>query len=79
MKEVSDIESKPEFADRKGNFSFKWPYYIDYNNDWLIHDFTLAELKTMKRKQRFDFRNKQLDGIFDFMTLNETIELLLKM
>lgn len=50
LKEISDIESKPEFADRKGNFSFKWPYYIDYTNDWLIHDFTLAEIKTLKRK-----------------------------
>ena len=62
-----------------GNFSFKWPYYIDYTNDWLIHDFTLAEIKTLKRKQRFNFRNQMLNGIFDFMTLNETIDLMLKM
>merc|ERR1712086_589084 len=41
-----------------------------------IQDFTLAEIKTLKRTQRYDYRNQMLNDIWGFLTLNETIELM---
>jgi glycerophosphoryl diester phosphodiesterase len=50
LKESSNVDKHPEFANRMGHFHFDFPYNDDYQNDWLIHDFTLAELRTLKRK-----------------------------
>ena len=33
-------------------------------NDYMIPEFTLSELKQVKRKQRFDYRSTSLDGLF---------------
>ena len=79
LKETTDIEDHPEFADRRGNFSFDFPYGDNYFDDFLIHDFTLAELKTLKRRQRFDFRNQDMNDLFPMMTLEETIDLMYSM
>ena len=46
----SNINDHPEFADRMMNISFQCDDdYFDFDNDWLIHDFTLAEIKTLRR------------------------------
>jgi hypothetical protein len=45
----------------------------------LIHDFTLAELRELKRTQRYEKRNQDLNTAFSFMTLNETIELMFEL
>ena len=80
MKEVSNIEEHlDEYKDRMVNVSFPLPYNNTYLNDFLIHDFTLAELKKLKKIQRYSQRNQMLNGIFDFMTLDETVELMFKM
>jgi len=45
-----------------------------YTDDWLIHDFTLAELKEFRRIQRYSIRNQDFNGLFQIMTLEEVIE-----
>lgn len=64
LKSVTDIEDHPEFADRKGHFVFGPPYNYNYTNDWLINDFTLEELLTLRKKERYSKRNQALNGIF---------------
>lgn len=44
-----------------------------YSNDWLLHDFSLAELKMLRRRQRYDYRS-QYNNAFSVMTLEEVIE-----
>ena len=44
------------FNDRKGTHEF-WPYEWIYYDDYIINDFTLAELKMLKRKMRYQSRN----------------------
>ena len=46
-----------KYADRKGTFYFDLPYAATLKDDWLIHDFTLEELKELRRTQRYEFRN----------------------
>lgn len=50
LKELTDIEDHPEFEDRKGNYTIGFPFFFDFHDDYLIHDFTLAELKTLRSK-----------------------------
>lgn len=57
LKETTDIEAYTSiFGSRKGNFEF-FPYGNKYPNDYLIKDFTLAELKMLRRKMRYTQRN----------------------
>ena len=89
-KQVSeDISSAParrlpvldllQYADRKGNFTFGLPYSTTLKDDWLIHDFTLEELKELRRTQRYGYRNQNFNNLFQMMTLEETIELMFDM
>lgn len=75
LKETTDIEEyKDKYADRMGGWDYRPLYGNVYTNDWLIHNFTLAELKQLRRKQRYAFRNTDLDEFFQIMTLEEVIE-----
>lgn len=79
LKEVSNIEDFSDlYGDRMGNFTIQYSdtSSLTYTNDYLIQDFTLAEIKTLKRTQRYDYRNQMLNDIWGFLTLNETIELM---
>ena len=40
---------------------------------WFAFDFTLAELKTLRKRQPFDFRDPTFDGQFTIPTLAEHI------
>ena len=45
------------------------------NEDWLVADFSLAELKMLKRYQRYaDIRSPMLNDRYDIVTLTELIE-----
>ena len=50
-----------------------------YINDYLIHDFTLEEIKSLRRKMRYASRNQYFNAQFQMLTLEETIEMLLNM
>jgi glycerophosphoryl diester phosphodiesterase len=42
---------------------------------WFTEDFTLAEIKTLRARERLPFRSRQYDGRFEVATLDEVIEL----
>lgn len=46
---------------------------------WFTEDFTLAEIKTLRAKERLPFRSHNFDGLFDVPTFDEVIELAQKM
>jgi len=41
---------------------------------WFTEDFTLAEIKTLRAKERLAFRSHEFDGKFDVPTFDEVIE-----
>jgi glycerophosphoryl diester phosphodiesterase len=71
---TTDVASHPEFADRKTT------KVIDGNTitGWFTEDFTLAELKTLRAKERLPEvrqRNTIYDGRFQIPTFQEVIDL----
>jgi len=72
--DTTDVSKHPEFADRK---TVK---VIDgeKHNGWFTEDFTLAELKTLRAKERLPLLrpdNAKFDGQFEVPTLAEIIAL----
>jgi glycerophosphoryl diester phosphodiesterase len=77
LKDTTNIESYAWlFGDRKSNYIFP-PYENYYSNDYLINDFTLEELKMLRRKTRYNSRNQYFNADFTMLTLEEIIEMLL--
>jgi glycerophosphoryl diester phosphodiesterase len=71
---TTDVAMHPEFAGRRVT------KVIDGVNatGWFTEDFTLAELKTLRARERLpDLRpgNTQFDGMFEIPTLEEVIQL----
>ena len=66
------------FGKRKMDIKFL-PYGDTFYGDYLINDFTLTELKMLRRKMRYDNRNQFLNSQFEIQTLDEAIELLLSL
>lgn len=72
---TTNVADKPEFADRKTTKSVDGQDYTG----WFTEDFTLAELKTLRAKERLpDVRpeNVQYDGQFEIPTFEEILQLL---
>jgi len=75
IKETTDVETKPEFADRKRTKTIDGTVIAD---NWFTEDFTLAELKTLRAKERIpDVRqeNTIFNGRYSVPTLQEVINL----
>ncbi len=71
---TSDVADRPEFADRQTT------KIIDNTEftGWFVEDFTLAELKTLRAKERIPAvrpDNTAFDGQFEIPTLAEVIDL----
>ncbi|MEJ3746008.1 glycerophosphodiester phosphodiesterase [Actinomycetes bacterium KLBMP 9797] len=71
---TTDVAARPEFAARKTTKT------IDGNavTGWFTEDFTLAELKTLRAKERLPLvrpTNTVFDGRFEIPTLQEVIDL----
>lgn len=71
---TTDVMDHPEFASRKTTKS------IDGVNitGWFTEDFTLAELKTLRARERLPAlrtANTRFDGMFEIPTLEEVLEL----
>ena len=47
----------------------------DMVTGWFTEDFTLAEIKTLRAKERLAFRSHEFDGKFEVPTFDEVIEL----
>ncbi len=71
ISETTDVANRPEFSNRKTTKK------IDGKDvtAWFTEDFTLAEIKTLRAKERLPFRNHSLDGRFEIPTLQEVIDL----
>jgi glycerophosphoryl diester phosphodiesterase len=71
IKETTDVADRSEFANR---FTTKT---IDgvVETGWFADDFTLAEIKTLKAKERLAFRDQSFNGQFEIPTLQEIIDL----
>ena len=68
---TTDVAEHPEFAARKTTKK------IDGHEvtGWLTEDFTLAEIKTLRAKERLPFRNQTYNGQFEVPTFAEVIAL----
>lgn len=69
--ETTDVASRPEFAGRKNR------KVIDgqAHDGWFVSDFTLAELKTLRAKERLpQLRGTAYDGQFQLVTFEEMID-----
>ena len=71
ISETTDVANRPEFSNRKTTKK------IDGKdvNAWFTEDCTLAEIKTLRAKERLPFRNHSFDGRFEIPTLQEVIDL----
>lgn len=77
LKSTTNIDSYSWlFGKRKSTHTFM-PYGTTEKDNYLINDFTVAELKMLRRKMRYPSRNQFLNSQFEIQTLDETIELLL--
>ncbi len=75
IKETTNVAAKPEFADRKTTKTVDGTVIRD---NWFTEDFTLAELKTLRAKERIPDirpRNTAFDGRYTIPTLQEVIDL----
>ncbi|QUM72320.1 glycerophosphodiester phosphodiesterase [Sphingopyxis granuli] len=73
ISETTDVADRPEFADRKATRR------IDGKDvtGWFTEDFTLAELKTLRAKERIPrLRGTAHDGKFEVPTFEEILDLL---
>ena len=74
ISETTDVSVKPEFADRKTTKTIDGAKM----SGWFTEDFTLAELKTLRAKERLPQlrkANMAYDGQFEVPTFEEILEL----
>ncbi|GBF82819.1 glycerophosphodiester phosphodiesterase [Aphanothece sacrum] len=71
IKDTTNVADIPAFASR---FTTK---IIDgvAETGWFADDFTLAEIKTLRAKERLPFRDQSFNGLFEIPTLEEIINL----
>ncbi|HEY9641332.1 MAG TPA: glycerophosphodiester phosphodiesterase family protein, partial [Coleofasciculaceae cyanobacterium] len=72
--DTTDVLDHPEFADRRKQVM------IDGHQEegFFVSDFTLAEIKTLRAKERLSFRDHTFDGVYEIPTLQEIIDLVKK-
>ena len=69
---TTDVAQRPEFASRKRRQIIDGEAF----EGWFTEDFTLAELKTLRARERLpELRGTAHDGRYDIATLDEIIEL----
>jgi glycerophosphoryl diester phosphodiesterase len=71
---VTNVASHPEFADRIRTYEAEGETITGY----FTVDFTLAELKTLRARQRFHFRDQSFNDKYQIVTFEEFIEIALK-
>ncbi|WNN89741.1 esterase-like activity of phytase family protein [Gloeocapsopsis dulcis] len=69
---TTDVADRPEFANREAT---KIIDGVEVTG-WFTEDFTLAELKTLRAKERLpELRSTEYDGLYEVPTLQEVIDL----
>jgi glycerophosphoryl diester phosphodiesterase len=74
ISETTDVAARAEFADRKATKTIDGQKVTD----WFTEDFTLAELRTLRAKERLPMlrsANTAFDGQFDIPTFEQIIQL----
>ena len=72
ISETTDVAAHPEFAARKGTKTIDGKAVTG----WFVEDFTLAELKTLRARERLPLlRSTKYDGQFDVPTFDEILAL----
>src|SRR4051794_5426461 len=72
---TTNVADHPEFASRRKTVTIDGQPFA---NTWFTFDFTLAELKTLRAKERLPMvrpQNTALDGLFEIPTFQEVIDL----
>jgi glycerophosphoryl diester phosphodiesterase len=71
ISETTDVADHPEFAGRKTTKR------IDGREatGWFTEDFTLAEIKTLRARERLASRNQEFNGRFEIPTFAEVLDL----
>jgi len=78
---TTDVANKTEFQDRRRTVNMDDDDdQIDWNDkgditDWFSFDFTLAELKTLKKRQANNFRDPRYDWTETVVTLEELVSI----
>lgn len=75
ISETTDVADRPEFAERKTTKTIDG----ERHEGWFTEDFTLAELKTLRAKERLPqlrAANATYDGQFEIPTFEEILQLL---
>uniref|UniRef100_A0A5B6YMM6 glycerophosphodiester phosphodiesterase n=1 Tax=Davidia involucrata TaxID=16924 RepID=A0A5B6YMM6_DAVIN len=73
LDDTTDIAEHKEFANRKRTYEVRGVNTTGY----FTVDFTLKELKSLRAKQRFPFRDQQYNGKFPIITFEEFISIAL--
>ncbi|XP_057479121.1 glycerophosphodiester phosphodiesterase GDPD6-like isoform X1 [Actinidia eriantha] len=73
LDDTTDIDEHKEFADRKRTYDVQGINTTGY----FTVDFTLKELKSLRVKQRYSFRDQQFNGKFQIITFEEFISIAL--
>jgi uncharacterized repeat protein (TIGR01451 family) len=68
---TTDVADHPEFANRKTTKMLDGVAVTG----WFAEDFTLAEIKTLRAKERLSFREQTFNGAYQIPTLDEIIDL----
>jgi glycerophosphoryl diester phosphodiesterase len=69
---TTDVAARPEFAGRKTSKRIDG----ERITGWFVEDFTLAELKTLRARERLpELRSTAYDGLFEIATLDEIVAL----
>jgi glycerophosphoryl diester phosphodiesterase len=68
---TTDVAAHPKFADRQTTKVIDGQAVAG----WFTEDFTLAELKTLRAKERLPFRDQFYNGRFEIPTFQEIIDL----
>ena len=71
ISETTDVADRPEFAGRR---TVKRIDGIE-TAGWFAEDFTLAEIKTLRVRERLASRDRSFDGRFEIPTFEEVLEL----
>uniref|UniRef100_A0ACD5X9F0 Uncharacterized protein n=1 Tax=Avena sativa TaxID=4498 RepID=A0ACD5X9F0_AVESA len=69
LDDTTDVADRAEFAGRKRT------YEVERANvtGWFVVDFTLRELKSLRVKQRYEFRDQQYNWKYNIITFDEFI------
>ncbi|HEX9941298.1 MAG TPA: glycerophosphodiester phosphodiesterase [Thermoanaerobaculia bacterium] len=71
ISETTDVAERPEFASRRTTKRIDGVEVAG----WFTEDFTLAEIKTLRAKERLSFRSQDFDGRFEVPTFEEVLDL----